>query len=787
MESRDLITAAANNDTAASGDLITAAANNHTAKLETLLNGIDPNVKEDSYGITALHAAVQSRHPAAVDILLKSGASKELVNRQNETPIDLNKEFANQEICDLLNPDSASIRALELKDLDDRICKYQNTHPQFVDEQTLKVLATQYLGSENVPADLNEDQVLGYIIDAIQYMTLHLLEAEKYDSDINPDRWNHDSSAELMLKAISACSFFLESKNAHGRLPGIDWKTLSLYVRESQYDPNFYSNVDPSCKKQLVHECLHSMLNSNELEMLRKSIEDCRLSKEQIDCSPLRLNALLGFLSDEYNIQIIENAIQNFANNNSDGMKGKAGLLRSFINVGEALKNASSKVKCCFDPGLVQSFIDVRDFICHPEKSGHRQKILELLQGVTEKVVVIGRTVNLNELAKDLVDKQASIEKLLTQYKKVVDENSDSASIRIAWQRIEKQAESCTVEVNASPRVKSEKTFDNIKSFYDLHICKAKTEEDKSVLKNTQDCSITDRLSNLEKKEDKSIYDIEEICAIKEFKIDQSAMQEKQEQQKKLVDWFKSHFPHESPPTLAYLKNPQKAIDIASKALATNRSKYEEAKSKEDTGDDLTAEEKKLKDDYLNVELKHKQWAEYSKELEYIQMCMLDQKQIQQLSKSAAIKLKILSALDDYLFYAHEVEHHFNKLKDFIKPCTTSSGCNSGAFSCQQDHHVLEFYQIMVGSLSRWLIEVKGKVEQFKAVIPGELSTLLENTVIIARGYLAHIGIRQKGKASQGAMDRPDVFFQNSKAIIESMRLIATVKEVACQNLTIWT
>lgn len=47
----------------------------------------------------------------------------------------------------------------------------------------------------------------------------------------------------------------------------------------------------------------------------------------------------------------------------------------------------------------------------------------------------------------------------------------------------------------------------------------------------------------------------------------------------------------------------------------------------------------------------------------------------------------------------------------------------------------------MIGSLSRTLITI----DNVNKIIPSELRHTLENIVIAARGYLAHIGVREAG------------------------------------------
>ena len=111
---------------------------------------------------------------------------------------------------------------------------------------------------------------------------------------------------------------------------------------------------------------------------------------------------------------------------------------------------------------------------------------------------------------------------------------------------------------------------------------------------------------------------------------------------------------------------------------------------------------------------------------------------------------------------------------------SASAGSTFRGFPGHQDHHVLAFYQVMLGSLSRTLITI----ECVNSIMPSGLQDILENTAQVARGYLAHIGIREAGESLAESMDRAAVFYSNSKAIIEAIKPMEVVKYALEHNMS---
>ena len=58
---------------------------------------------------------------------------------------------------------------------------------------------------------------------------------------------------------------------------------------------------------------------------------------------------------------------------------------------------------------------------------------------------------------------------------------------------------------------------------------------------------------------------------------------------------------------------------------------------------------------------------------------------------------------------------------------------------------MLAFYQVMLGSLSRTLLDI----DSVETIIPPKLNGILKDTIQVARGYLAHIGVREAGESYQ--------------------------------------
>lgn len=757
-------------------DLISAGLNNDLVKLNHLLNmGINPDFQEDIFGMTTLHYAIMHGHVEAVRILIDYGADSEVKNTRGVTARELSYEFFNQQICDILNPELAEARKFMLGYISSLKQQYINTHIFNVKEKVLKNISADYLQKEKVQIDLNKDnssqdeirnEVLKYVVNALQYMTIHLLEAEKYGKG-SDNRWHDDFLAEQMLKALSACAYYLRENhnNITGELPGIPWKALALYIRHFQYNSNFASSMEPSYIQQLTHESLHSMLTLGELENIRNAIEKFINDKQSNSYSPKFLYVLTGFLDDEYSIKQIKDSLNYYITfGNFSTEKGRSILLSSLIKIGEALENASLKLIGCFNDEWVRQIKEIRTFLCHVERPGHSIMLQQLLSGESEIVKIKGALINIRDLANYLVCNQDAIDKYSELYQQQIPSD-------VLWEKIKglssEYGRSSSREVS-----EIEQTTYSIIQNYQVSKSKARSLDEQQELSKKLEERLIQKLNTLEQKEHKSMHDLEEIQHIKEFKLDQDNEVNREGIKQKLKAKFKKYFPVDNVDDK--LKNPEKSLKEVSKALDKNCEKYDTAKWKQDNSMPLDEEEGKLLKNYTDVLLKEQIWKAYISDMEDLQCSIEAQKQSLEKAKDDVIKQKTISLLEDYLYYANQVEEYFNKLNytDSNRMLKAREEYASKGFHSNPDHNIIEFYQIMVGSIARGLLGI----QIFNNITPLELNDALNKTIIVARGYLAHIGIRKEGKAFSESMDSPEVFYTNSKKTIDTLPLIIIVK-----------
>ena len=95
--------------------------------------------------------------------------------------------------------------------------------------------------------------------------------------------------------------------------------------------------------------------------------------------------------------------------------------------------------------------------------------------------------------------------------------------------------------------------------------------------------------------------------------------------------------------------------------------------------------------------------------------------------------------------------------------------------SLDSEHSKLQFYQIMVGSIARGVLDIKDHVEEVAPMFSDELCLMFKDIIIPSRGYLGHIAMRQAGKASSESVDSAEVFYENSKKIVESIKLVSII------------
>jgi hypothetical protein len=697
-----------------------AAANGQVATVQSLLADPTGNINinfRGPGGMTSLHAATKFRHVEVVRVLLAHGARKDIKDNLGHTTMSFTEEFLTREIFDLLRPELALARLEREQIVQAEINQYTQNHVFAIDKQTLVELGTHYLQQESLIANLNRDNVIQYITSAIEHMTLDLLKAKKIADADSDELWNTNYKASQMLYAISACAFYIRETHSDiaGKLPNIAWEPLALYIRHSQFNPNFLSALNPKTIMELVYNTLHSMLASGELETMRNNVE----SLQSTSALPT-IHALMGFLSDEYNAQYIENGIKNYRDHgNLTSEVGRARLLINFIEIGEALENASPRLQSLFHTKAIEHLSIIRNAIAHPERTGNREMINDFLNGKSNSVTISGIAIDLQALAAYCIGQYDTVSKFLQQY----DRPDQFAKPDDLWQ---------------------------------------------DIIDHVNDYAISSKLKIPRSSNETELGKISQAHRDKIGQLDQSYEDRTEALDNAIIEWFNNKkFPDK---IAVKLKDSLGSFRETEEALNTYKGEYDSSKAKSEG--DRTKTDKKLIKDYENVIIKHEQWQRYCKELSDITQDINTQKQQAEQCKISDISKFAIKLIDDFLSYSTQVQTLFAQLNNFQHVIHTSTGDTSRGFPGHQDHPVLAFYQIIVGSLSRTLISI----DNVNKIIPPELHHTLENIVIAARGYLAHIGVREAGESFSESIDRAAVFYTNSKKIVESIESMKIIK-----------
>ncbi len=697
-----------------------AAANGQVATVQSLLADPTGNINinfRGPGGMTSLHAATKFRHVEVVRVLLAHGARKDIKDNLGHTTLSFTEEFLTREIFDLLHPELALARLERKQIVQVEIDQYTQNHVFAIDKQALVELGTHYLQYEKLMVNLNRDNIIQYITSAIEHMTLDLLKAKKIADTDSDALWNTNYKASQMLYTIAACAFYIRETHSDiaGKLPNIAWEPLALYIRHSQFNPNFLSALNPKTIMELVYNTLHSMLDSGELEAMRNNVE----SLQSTSALPT-IHALMGFLSDEYNAQYIENGIKNYRDHgNLTSEVGRVRLLISFIEIGEALENASPRLQSLFDKIAIEHLSIIRNAIAHPERIGNREMINDFLNGKSNSVTISGITIDLQTLATYCVGQYDTVSKFLQQY----DRPDQFAEPDDLWQ---------------------------------------------DIIDHVNDYAISSKLKIPRSSNETELGKISQAHCDKISQLDQSYEDRTKALDNAIIEWFNNKkFPDK---IAVKLKDALGSLEETEKALNTYKGEYDSSKAKSEV--DRTKADKKLIKDYENVIIKHEQWQWYCKELSDITQDINAQKQQAEQYKISGISKFAIELIDDFLSYSTQVQTLFTQLNNFQHVIHTSTGNTSRGFPGHQDHPVLAFYQIMIGSLSRTLITI----DNVNKIIPSELRHTLENIVIAARGYLAHIGVREAGEPFSESIDRAAVFYTNSKKIVESIESMKIIK-----------
>ena len=484
------------------------------------------------------------------------------------------------------------------------IDQYTQNHVFAIDKQSLVELGTHYLQYEKLMVNLNRDNVIQYITSAIEHMTLDLLKAKKIADTDSDALWNTNYKASQMLYTIAACAFYIRETHSDiaGKLPNIAWESLTLYIRHSQFNPNFLSTLNPKTIMELVYNTLHSMLDSGELEAMRSNVE----SLQSTSALPT-IHALMGFLSDEYNAQYIENGIKNYRDHgNLTSEVGRARLLISFIEIGEALENASPRLQSLFDKIAIEHLSIIRNANAHPERIGNRDMINDFLNGKSNSVTISGITIDLQTLATYCVDQYDTVSKFLQQY----DRPDQFAKPDDLWQ---------------------------------------------DIIDHVNDYAISSKLKIPRSSNETELGKISQAHRDTISQLDQSYEDRTKALDNAIIEWFNNKkFPDK---IAVKLKDALGSLEETEKALNTYKGEYDSSKAKSEV--DRTKADKKLIKDYENVIIKHEQWQWYCKELSDITQDINAQKQQAEQYKISGISKFAIELIDDFLSYSTQVQTLF--------------------------------------------------------------------------------------------------------------------------------
>lgn len=755
--------------------LYSAAVRNNTGVLETLLQrGVPANIWFERYGTTALHGAVFSRHAAATEVLLRHGASKTLPNYRGETAISINREMGSDEIFALLNPEVARQRALRRQQLTVRQDQYRAAHQVQHGLDKLHQIADEYRDTEKVTGIQNAEDALKYIEDAIYYTTLDSLEAEKFEEG-SDERWNISSRVVRMMSCVSGCAHYLDQNHTAllQRSTGVNWKTLAQFVRMEQYHPNFLSHINYQSRAGLIRSTLHRAALDGELEALGVSCNQLQQDptfrqENRLVPNFLRLSA---FLNDEYVAQYIEEGIKNWRENvGLQDVNGRARLLRSIMMIGEAFAVASPVVQSQFDPAIITKFINARDVLCHPERPANRAAIEAIMKGGLV-LQVNGNPISLISFANDMESMKDIPTTILRNYRfeappTLMDIHAYGSDA--VWD----------TQVNRHVPMPPQFTFSKMREQYDRK--PHKTATDRKDLHTQVDA----RLASL--RHTPVAYRtggmIDEIRDIEHFKADESLADGIAALQTSFLQWVDVHDEHKGrkkQELRAKLADPNTAVRKMKGTLDKYEGEYKAAQQKSESGLSTTKEETKLLRDYASLLSKYQSWLDYSTKKTELERVAHDSRTLADETSTRDSRTKTVSLVRFCQRHANEVESLFQRLNGPRRVHQTSGGYKSRGFGSHPDHQVLEFFQVMVGSCARALLEN----QQFMDKAPERLREVLAESAKPSRGYLAHIGIRQDGKPFLESKDRPEVFYTNSKHIVEAVPMLHAVAYALDHNI----
>lgn len=759
--------------------LYAAALNNNIQTLEQLLgdNHVDPNIKLVGYDNTALHGAVFCRHVQAVAVLLKYGADKTLPDCRGKTALDINSEMFNQDIFDLLNPRIALKQAKRVAKLTVKKRRYYHLEYTFpTDIHILYNVADEYCQHETVTLIRSRINALTYIRDAIFYITLEALEAAKF-SEYSAERWNISSRLIRMMHCISACAYYVSETDISitQRSSGIPWKQLSRFVRLEQYHPFFLTGISHEIRAKLIYGMLYRMALNGEFEGLRNiCIELLRDPKfiQNVKLIPSFLR-LYGFFNDEFFAQyLLEGAKLWRRCYGSNEQGARESILRSIMIVGEAFNHASQVLCNYFSPTMIEKFKAARTTLCHPERPEDRAAIEAILNGSNLLLVNSGSSaIFLEQLNMDMNIVSDMSSKHLQDYynsqrplllKRIIKYGSDrlwSQPFRMRNQLV------------------SESSFDTLHTQFKLQQLSLQDNVQKQQLHERMQKEVECRLNSLNNIPTNYRRDnvLDEIKKINYYLADNELKLKRLQNQFLIwVNQYDLHPESKQQDLRQKLNDPQKALAEIVKSLDKHEENYEATKYKFDNNFLFTNTDCKLIIDYNNVMNKYNKWKKYAEEKTKLENDCKQKKTEIDFQHIWDSRIKTVAFINFCIEQARSVAQHFNLLN---KPSWVHSSAleyMARGFPLHPDHYILEFYQIMVGSCARALLEN----ERFMQAASPRLQEIFRKTSKPSRGYLAHLGVRQEGRALQESQDRAQVFDRNSTQIIETIPLLEEAREI---------
>jgi hypothetical protein len=202
-------------------------------------------------------------------------------------------------------------------------------------------------------------------------------------------------------------------------------------------------------------------------------------------------------------------------------------------------------------------------------------------------------------------------------------------------------------------------------------------------------------------------------------------------------------------------------------------STMEDFKSQVSQGHVPTEEEEKQIATYPELVAKYIKWEEYANAKRALDSEVSTAKQKIDKEYKNIHRIKAFALISFCLDNAQKIDSYFSKLNNFKDVQKIANMYASRGFGTPPDHYVLEFYQVMVGSCARSLIES----EQFNAIAPARLQEIFRDAAKPSRGYIPHNGVREEGKELSESRDRPEEFYTSLKQIIEAIPMLMGVKK----------